>query len=67
MKELVDPIKNQKLYPLALREPTFVSVALRGDLTSTKKFLDNINTKKIKETTIKINPMIKSKRKVKDP
>ena len=30
MKELITPIKNQKMYPIALREPSFVSVALKG-------------------------------------
>jgi hypothetical protein len=34
MKELIAPIKNQKMYPIALREPTFMSVALKGELTS---------------------------------
>jgi len=63
MKELIDPIKNQKMYPLALREPTFVSVALKGELKSTKKFLENLNMKQSKQTTVKLVPVTEKKKK----
>ncbi len=43
MKELITPIKNQKMYPIALREPSFVSVALKGQLKSTKKFMEDVS------------------------
>jgi hypothetical protein len=57
MKELITPIKNQKMYPIALREPSFVSVALKGELKSTKKFMEDVSLQLSKQKGVKLTPL----------
>ena len=57
MKELIIPIKNQKMYPIALREPSFVSVALKGELKSTKKFMEDVSLQLSKQKGVKLTPL----------
>lgn len=57
LKELITPIKNQKMYPIALREPSFVSVALKGELKSTKKFMEDVSLQLSKQKGVKLTPL----------